>query len=158
MVLEDPERRRLIIEALRAGNWQSVACEFAGVSTTAYYDTLRAAEAPDAPAWMTEFTDELKRVRAEAEVRNVQLIQQAAQLPQHWTAAAWFLERSWPDRWARNRFLQVEVTHYDARPARVKLDEALTVFAEVLEEKNRALEVVGEIAAGTAGVDSDTAA
>ena len=48
-----------------------------------------------------EFSDAIKRGLAEAEMRAVSCILNAA--PQHWQAAAWVLERRWPQHWGRDR-------------------------------------------------------
>lgn len=49
-----------------------------------------------------------EKTSAEAEVRAVTQIQQAARQTQHWTAAMTFLERRFPDRWRRQDRVGVE--------------------------------------------------
>lgn len=48
-----------------------------------------------------------QRARAEAEVRAISMIQSAAVNGQ-WQAAAWFLERSFPDQWGRKERVSLE--------------------------------------------------
>ena len=47
------------------------------------------------------FMQAVEKARAEAEIGSVVQVVTAAKDPRHWTAAAWMLERSWPERWAR---------------------------------------------------------
>ena len=104
----DDRRRERLLEALRAGNYIETACAYAGVSKSSFYNYLsQAREARDKDsepskheAWAMELLDAVEKARADAEVRNVHLIQQAAQ-GGTWQAAAWFLERSMPGKWAR---------------------------------------------------------
>lgn len=46
-----------------------------------------------------EFRKAVQRALAQAEMRDVLIIAKAAE--KHWQAAAWRLERRWPDRWGR---------------------------------------------------------
>lgn len=109
-----------ITNSLRAGNYIQSACEYAGISHDAYYDWLAKAKDPESPAVFREFAAEVKKARATAEMRNVNNIQKAAQNGT-WQASAWWLERSFPDRWGRkttvtgpdNGPIQVEVTRED---------------------------------------------
>lgn len=72
--------------ALRAGNYLEVAARAAGVEL----DVL-----------LTDpgLQEELEAARAAGEVRAIARIAQAA--GENWQAAAWLLERQYPDRWAR---------------------------------------------------------
>ncbi len=91
-----PEVEAKIIEAIRGGNYIETAVRYAGVSLSAFYE------------WQAEFVDfaeAIKRARAEAETRNVTIIQQAART--QWQAGAWWLERSFPDRFGRRERLEV---------------------------------------------------
>lgn len=84
------ERAERILDALRAGNYLETAARYAGVS----YDTLN--------EWrkrFPEFSEAVEKARADAEARNVAVLQQAARTK--WQAAAWWLERSFPGRWGR---------------------------------------------------------
>lgn len=63
----------------------------------AYPDVALIAAAVEADAKLAE---RLVRARAEGEIRNVMLIAQAARQGS-WPAAAWLLERHYPERWGR---------------------------------------------------------
>lgn len=123
------ERATKILEALRLGVPQKTAITYAGVSETTYYRWLQEGEAPDAPAPLREFRESVRAARAEAEVRSVAVIQNASR--KTWQAAAWFLERGFPQHWARTD--RHEVTGRDGGPLELSVD------ADALESKLRML-------------------
>ena len=139
-----PEVRDRIIEALRAGNYQDAAAAYAGIGPATFYRWMERGRAADAEPDYREFREAVERARAEAEVRNVALVQRSA-ADGTWQAAAWFLERSYPSRWGRRE--RHEVTGADGGPV------ALTVDPETLESKVAAI-----IAARREGTDDDAAA
>lgn len=121
-----------IMQAVQAGNYLETAAQYAGIDSSTLRRWVQKGEAPSAPEPYRSFCTALKSARAAAEVRSVALIQQAA-TGGTWQAAAWYLERSYPDRWGRTR---VEVTggpDGETSPIRVE------VSAEALEAKLRAL-------------------
>lgn len=91
------ERVETILVALRAGNYLETAARVAGVS----YQTLNEWR-KDFP----EFSEAVEKARAEAEARNVAMVQTAARST--WHAAAWWLERSFPSRFGRRDRHEVE--------------------------------------------------
>jgi hypothetical protein len=84
------QRRKRILDAIRAGNHIQTAALAAGVGRSTFYEWLE--RFPD-------FADAVKSARAEAETRYVAVIEKAAATS--WQAAAWWLERSAPSRWGR---------------------------------------------------------
>ena len=114
------ERADKIIRAIRAGNYIETAAALAGVHKSTLYAWLKrgSAEAdrldadPKAKPKKTElpflnFSDAVDIALAEAENMDVQAITAAA--AEDWRAAAWRLERKFPDRWGRKDRLQAEV-------------------------------------------------
>lgn len=95
----DQELIARIAQMIRAGNYVEVACAAAGVSRQTFYNWLAEGEADKAAPIYKEFRDRIDAARAEGEARNVALIAKAAAAS--WQAAAWMLERQYPDRWAR---------------------------------------------------------
>jgi transposase len=98
-----PEVTERVCQVLRAGNYLEVAAVAAGISRSTCYDWLKRGDpegtAPaDAP--YRDFRESVEKARAEGEARNVTLIAQAA--PKNWQAAAWLLERQFPERWGRS--------------------------------------------------------
>lgn len=95
-----PELQEDIVKALRAGNYIEAACAFAGIDQATFQRWMNRGE-KEATGEYCAFCKLVKKARADAEVRNVAIIQNAA--PANWTAAAWWLERSFPNRWGRQK-------------------------------------------------------
>lgn len=128
----DKELIDRLLAALRAGNYIETACSFAGIGTSTYFRWLKEAEADDAPEHLREFREAVESARAQAIVRNVKLIQDAA-TNGTWQAAAWWLERSQPHQWGRNDKLRAELSGPDGGPITVvSADEARKTVLEFL--------------------------
>ena len=126
-----------IVEALRLGVPQTTAVTYARISKSTYYRWLKAAEGPDAPQEFRDFRDAVAAARAEAEVRAVAIIQNAS--PKSWQAAAWFLERSFPEHWARKD--RREITGSEGVPVELTVNtEALSLRLRELISKQTAKE------------------
>ena len=61
-------------------------------------DRKKKAEADPESAY-AEFFDLVEQAKAHAEMDNVRIIKRASK--KTWTAAAWLLERAYPERWGR---------------------------------------------------------
>jgi len=92
-----PERAEKILAALRQGMTIATAVRAAGLGLSAF-KTWRASDEAFAAA--------IKKAIAEGEAALVGVVQRAT--PKHWQAAAWLLERRWPERWARREPPPVE--------------------------------------------------
>jgi len=97
-----PDVQRRVCEAVSAGNTRHDSAEYAGIGES----TLR--------AWLAKgkrqrrgkfrsFLAAVKKAEADAVVRNVAIIQKAAN--KTWQAAAWWLERKRPADWSQTREL-----------------------------------------------------
>lgn len=152
------ERKEKILQAVQAGNYFNTACAYADVDPGTAYGWVRRGEGRDPEHGPTEpyieFARELRRAHAVAEMHKVAIISVAA--GEHWQAAAWWLERMFPDRYAlRNRSsvsveLKAEVEHIAAPPRSgdhlvelVKLARSLGIVTEEVIE-GEALEVPDE--------------
>lgn len=93
------DRVERILQALRAGNYLETAARYAGIGETTLHEWRHR---------YPEFRVAVEKARADAEARNVAVIQQAA--AQTWQAAAWWLERSFPARWGRRVEVDAQVT------------------------------------------------
>ena len=104
------EIQRKIVQTIQAGNYIETAAAYAGIAKSTLYDWLRRGERErqriekgerptkkEAP--FLEFSNAVQKALAEAEVRDVILIGKAAET--QWQAAAWRLERKFPDKWGR---------------------------------------------------------
>lgn len=118
------ELQERLLQAIRAGNFQDTAARFAGLAPSTFYNWMKAgrlAQEKEATGEeltpeeyrLVEFLEAIEKARAEAEVRNLHLIQQAAS-GGTWQAAAWYLERSHPGKWARRE--KVEHSGPDGGP------------------------------------------
>jgi hypothetical protein len=91
-----------IEQVLRAGAYMETAATVAGISYGQFKEWMKRGdpagrERRDAP--YRELRVRVEQARAEGEARNVGIIARAAN--ENWQAAAWLLERMYPDRWAR---------------------------------------------------------
>lgn len=104
-----------ITRAIKAGNYIETAAAYAGIVKSTLYDWLkrgereqqRVAQTPRATVRKSEeafvkFSNAVKEALAESEMRDVLVISKAAEEGQ-WQAAAWRLERKFPDRWGRRK-------------------------------------------------------
>ena len=130
--LLDSDKAAALITHLSIGNNIETACELANIGTTTYFRWMQIGAEEDAPERYREFRERSTRARAEAEARNVVIVQQAARTD--WRAAAWYLERSKPDRWRRREGL--ELTGPDGGPIKQQVvgdDQRAEVTALIAE-------------------------
>lgn len=113
-----PEVQDRIIQALKAGNYVETAAEYAGIGKTTFYRWMEQGKQASRGIYR-EFRDAVMRARAEAEARNVAIIQKAA--PDDWRAAAWWLERAFPDRWGPRQKLEHSGPEGGPIPAEVRV-------------------------------------
>lgn len=93
-----------IVKRIRAGNYIKVACQAVGISHTAYFDWIKKGEEGIEP--YDEFLYAVKKAEGEAHVNYVAII--ASQAPTQWQAAAWWLERKFPDKWGRKEKIEID--------------------------------------------------
>jgi hypothetical protein len=118
-----PDVHAVIVAAVSAGAYWTVAAEAAGISV----DTLtrwRERGAEDVENGVESayalLCGALTRAQADAELRMLRLIE--AHAIEDWRAAAWYLERRAPERWSRRDKVDQTITHI-ARPRDVVPDE-----------------------------------
>jgi transposase-like protein len=99
-----PERSAGIIDLIRSGAFVKTAAQANGISESTLHYWVSRADEPDADPMYSEFSEALTRARALAEVDAVKLIVEAGH--KHWRAAAWFLERSFPEHYGNRRRLE----------------------------------------------------
>lgn len=90
-------------DAIRGGNYANVAAQYAGIGERTFYTWMERGAADEEP--YAQFRQAIKEAEAQAEVRNMALIQQAAQAGT-WQASAWYLERRYPSRYGRRERLE----------------------------------------------------
>jgi hypothetical protein len=127
-----------LVEAIKGGNYNEAAARYAGVSIAQFYVWMQRGRAErdrlagdpkakpnTAEAKYLSLVEAVEEAQAEAEVRNVALIQRSAQST--WQAAAWWLERKMPAKWGR--YDRQEITGAGGGPVQ------LNVSTEDLEQK-----------------------
>ena len=87
-----------IVKWLKLGYYQEDAAVMAGISKSTFYSWLKRAEDDDGR--YLEFSDAVKKARAESEGAHIMNIRKAADNGV-WQASAWFLERSYPGKWGK---------------------------------------------------------
>jgi len=99
-----PELQEEIVKRIRAGNYIRVACQAVGISHTSYFDWLKKGEEGISP--YAEFLDAVQKAESEAHVNYVAIV--ASHAPTQWQAAAWWLERRFPQLWGRRDRLDIK--------------------------------------------------
>lgn len=95
-----PEVHQKIVELVRAANTVEVAAETAGISQPTFYGWMaRGKQGGRGNAAYARFREDVEQARIEAESLLVLRVQKAA-AKGSWNAAAWLLERRWPERWS----------------------------------------------------------
>lgn len=98
-----PDTKEDIVKALRAGNSRRDSALYAGVSETTFYSWM--ARGREGEPLYAEFLEAVEKAEAQSVVRNVAIIQRAAE--ETWQAAAWWLERKRPDDWGRRQRMDI---------------------------------------------------
>ena len=101
-----------VAKYLRAGNYIETTAALVGINRDSIYEWLKRGAAEQERLMknprarlrkreeiFVEFSDTVKKAQAQSEAMLVGLIGKAAQ--KNWTAAAWRLERKYPDKWGR---------------------------------------------------------
>ncbi len=142
------ETQAKIVQAIRAGNYIETASAFAGINKSTLYAWLkrgerekqRVAKNPRNRIRKSEqhfvtFSNAVEKALAEAEVRDVAIIGKAAE--EQWQAAAWRLERKFPDRWGRRK---LELEHTGGME--IRYDESIRRIERQLEDDPESRELL----------------
>ena len=107
-----PEVRDLIVDGINAGLTFGLTCARAGVSPATFYRWLEKGETAKSGVFR-EFCDTVSRAKADSAMRLVSQI--TLQAPTDWRAAAFLLERRFPDDYGKRS----EITGKDGGPVKV---------------------------------------
>jgi len=117
ITLNDDIQER-IVKALHAGNYQETAARYGGIGESTFYKWMaRGLEEPDSK--YGKFREAVENAKAASEVNDVALITQASNNGT-WQAAAWKLERKFPQKWGR--VTRTEITGAEGKPISVEVD------------------------------------
>jgi hypothetical protein len=125
-----PEVADRLVALLRAGNYDAVAARACGVAPRTFREWQqrgRSDRAADEP--YRRLLARVEQARAEGEAVHVARIAKAAE--QDWRASAWYLERAFPERWARPQLREPR------REPELEDEPEPSVFAEVDELARR---------------------
>ena len=140
-----------IINAIKAGSYLDDAANYAGITyrTVANWmqkgrEAQQRLDNGDTDLTPNEhlyvhFFHAVENARAQAVVRNVDIIQSAAQNGQ-WQAAAWYLERTNPRKWGRHE--TVEITGADGGAIQVEHSVKDTLAAKFAAAEKAAMQVI----------------
>lgn len=153
------ELEQRIVNVVKSGAYLDDAAAYAGIARSTLFQWLATGkqadtkhanghELTDHEQRCRAFMDAVETARAEAGLRNLALIQTAAQ-EGAWQAAAWYLERTNPKKWGRHD--TVELTGADGGPIVVEHSVKDTLRAKFEAAEAAALQVIE----GTV-VDDDT--
>lgn len=108
------EKTQEIFNAIAGGNTHEVAARLAGIAPSTFYNWMKRGEQAKSGRFKN-FHDQIKKAEALAEAERINVIRRAM-LAQgkfkdpDWKAAAWYLERRYPEKWGR-RVITQEVNH-----------------------------------------------
>ncbi len=102
------ELQSKIIEFIRAGTYNETACLACGLGESTFYAWLDRGE-KETRGIYRDFLEAVKKAKGEAEARNLMIIQKAGDT--NWQAAAWYLERVYPDKYGRRDRVQADLKH-----------------------------------------------
>ncbi len=104
-----PELIEIVERLIDSGMSVSAVCDAVGVARPTFYQWVSLGEKGTSKDIYTEFADRVKKARAIVQARWLERIEVAAQDPKTWTAAAWLLERSFPQEFGRRTAVDVTV-------------------------------------------------
>ena len=90
-----------------AGNTDRTCMQYLGISKDTWYEWMKKGEERRGTPY-ADFADTIKRAEAECMARNVGFIQTAAITT--WQAAAWWLERRYPDEYGLKSQVNMNMT------------------------------------------------
>jgi transposase len=126
-----PEMQGRVIDAIRAGNYLDTAAAYAGIHRSTLHDWLKRGRSKNPEEPFASFVEAVEEAMGKAETRFVALIAEAAQTT--WTAAAWWLERRYPDRWGRRE--RIEHTGKDGDPIEYVVSKRVEEKIDELAER-----------------------
>jgi len=129
----NPEIQAKIVNLIKAGNYNEVACQAVGIHKDTFYFWMEKGRAAKSGIY-SDFSDAIENASAVSEAHYLELIHKAAKEDTtKWQASAWFLERKFKKRWMR-----AENTIHSGdkdNPIQVDMDALLEKFKRMAENK-----------------------
>ena len=127
-----PETVDKITQAIRLGATYKLACDYAGISEDTFYQWRNT---------KSEFSEAIKLAEGEGALKSLAVIERAANgvkgedgeyiLAPTWQAAAWKLERRYPDMYGKQR---LELTGANGGPVQVETRQLPPLPDDVLDD------------------------
>lgn len=125
----NPDLQTRIVTYIQAGSYVETAAAAAGICKDTFYAWLKRGAAGEEP--FKGFSDAVEKAAAEAEVRDLAVVDKAAR-GGTWQAAAWKLERRNPKAWGRRTVRQP--AYEDGQDPVLKLLAAMTEDESTAED------------------------
>lgn len=150
------EKIEQIFKAIAAGNTQAVAAKINGISESTFYYWKKRGEQAKSGIYR-KFYEEMERAEALAEARRVQVIQQAMEGKgafdaADWKAAAWYLERRYPEKWGR-RVVTADLNHTGEVTQRHEHNTKIEIIQR-LEQDEESQELLEKLFDRSRGINS----
>jgi len=128
-----PEVTARIVSALKQGVYMETAAVYAGIARPTFFLWLKKGHAEPSSIYGA-FVGAVDEALARAEVRDVAIISAASS--QQWQAAAWKLERRYPERWARRDPDKMALAELErrCREVELKMNTVITVNVPSFEK------------------------
>lgn len=148
-----PELTVKICDMLRAGNYLETAAAYAGVDKATLHRWLKRGRAEmdrvegsigkakirKAEQPFVDFCNSVEKALSEGEVRDLIIISNAAKTD--WKAAAWKLERKFPDKWGRKERVEANLHHSGKDGGPIKHEQNINL-AKLSDEELSLLESI----------------
>lgn len=92
-------QRKKLLDTIRLGVNKDDAAKLAGIPRRTFFEWLEKGKQPDAPAGYRKFFEDVEVALIQVEQKRLGVIDRAS--AEEWQAAAWLLERKFPDRYGR---------------------------------------------------------
>ncbi|MGM9924749.1 MAG: hypothetical protein ACI35R_10930 [Bacillus sp. (in: firmicutes)] len=150
-----PELTGKITDMLRAGNYLETAAAYAGIDQSTLHRWMkrgaremerveksdRTLRIKKSEAPYVDFCKAIKKALAEAEVRDLIIISNAAK--NDWKAAAWKLERRFPDKFGRKERINAQLEHSGKDGGPIQTEQSINL-ANLNDEELAFLESIVE--------------
>lgn len=147
-----PEVQQKIVQAIRAGNYVTVAVDYAGIDRSTFYRWMERGR-QQRTGMYHDFHQAVRQAESFAEVRAVAILQ--SEMKENWRAALSYLERKFPDRWATGAQQHKHVQASDSEPNHERtLDERIAHYESVFDRLSGGASHNSPNAAAETGGDS----
>jgi hypothetical protein len=126
-----PELGNKICALVRAGNYVETAMVASGITRQTLMRWLRAGKAGESKE-LVEFNERYSKACAESEALFLGVIQKSA--AEHWQAAAWILERRFPEKWGKRE--RVDVAGVNGAPLATSKNQAQVIVLPAFGAKD----------------------